>query len=341
MGIGENLKRYRLINELSLAEVGKRLSISPTAVAKYEKEIIIPDSKRLIEFSKMYKIPVYNLIKSYMMPTMKLDTFRKKSRLVGKKLEVLQSIIQIDVSKYIEVLQLSGIKPNYKLEKIECNSIEDAENVAYNFRKKYLSPLLPIQNLTNILENLGIYLISIRNQNGMFNGFDGISEKIGDIPFIVSLDIEDGARQRFTIAHELGHLLISVKGNQEESICHRFASALLLPKEAMINEFGSKRHHINFTELEIIKNEYGVSNQAIIYRLRDLKIINESTYRNLCMLINKQITKSNQQIFPKEITHQYERIVLKLQSQEIISAKKAAEYLEITIDEYYQRNNNS
>ena len=47
--ISNNLKRARLINNMSLRYVGYRLNISATAVSKYEKGIIIPSSKRLIE----------------------------------------------------------------------------------------------------------------------------------------------------------------------------------------------------------------------------------------------------------------------------------------------------
>lgn len=49
--IGNNLKRARLIKNMSLREVGYNLNISATAVSKYEKGIIMPDSKRLIEFA--------------------------------------------------------------------------------------------------------------------------------------------------------------------------------------------------------------------------------------------------------------------------------------------------
>lgn len=44
--IGSNLKRIRLLRNLSLKEAGELLNMSATAVSKYEKGEIIPNSKK-------------------------------------------------------------------------------------------------------------------------------------------------------------------------------------------------------------------------------------------------------------------------------------------------------
>ena len=68
--IGNNLKRARLIKNMSLREVGYNLNISATAVSKYEKGIIMPDSKRLIEFANLYQVKVRDLLQSKKLPKM-------------------------------------------------------------------------------------------------------------------------------------------------------------------------------------------------------------------------------------------------------------------------------
>lgn len=341
-GIGDNLKRYRLINNLSLKQVSSKIGLSTTAISKFEKEILIPNSTRLIEFAKIYNVSVYDLIKGYTTPTMQFNSFRKKCRLTGQKLQSLKEIIQIEVAKYLEILELSGKLNNVsKWKMVSCLNEEQAEVIANGFRIKNLSSIMPIQNLISLLENLGIFVITISNTNRLFDDFDGLSEVINGVPVIVLLDIEDGARQRFTIAHELGHLLLDVEGTPNaEKLCNRFASALLMPKDAMKKEFGIKRQNINFLELAAIKQEYGVSYQAIVYRLKDLNIINESTYRNMFMKINHKFGNKDPNPLTKEVSHHFERLVSKLEAQEVISAKKAAEYLNITIDDYYDKDDN-
>ena len=73
----------------------------------------------------------------------------------------------------------------------------------------------------------------------------------------------------FTALHELGHLLLDIDNEvfsqkEIEKFCHRFAGAMLLPKETLFNELGEKRSSISINELIFIKESYGISIQAII-----------------------------------------------------------------------------
>lgn len=344
-GIGKNLKRIRLLKNLSLKEAGVILNMSTTAVSKYEKGEIIPDSKKLINFANAYQVNSTDLLKVYNAPKMKFTSFRKKKRLTGQKLKLLEEIIQNEVAKYFEIIEMNNIQNNNnKINQYVCNIFEDAEKAAINFRNDIeISNKQPISDLINILENLGIIIIQIKNQNNNFNDFDGLSEIVENIPVIVLLDgIKDGARQRFTIAHKLGHLVLNIKdkGLDEEKACNRFASALLMPKEAIINEFGSSRKNINFFELTAFKNEYKVSYSAIAYRLKDLNIISEYLYKQLSIIINKQIGKNDPHPIKPEKSYQFKKIVYKLEADEIISLKKACELLGVTANEYKHEDNN-
>lgn len=344
-GIGINLKRIRLLKNLSLNEAGKLLNMTATAVSKYEKGEIIPDSKKLIDFANAYNVNSIDLLKVYNAPKMKFNSFRKRKRLVGQNLELLENLIQDEVAKYLEVIELNNTAlQSIKLKKYLCNSLEDAENAANDFRNFIkISNKQPISDLTNIFENLGIIIIHIKNPDGRFNDFDGLSEFVNNIPVIVILDgIKDGARQRFTIAHELGHLLLNIKDEEldEEKLCNRFASALLMPKEAVINEFGSSRNHINFFELTAFKFEFKVSYTAIAYRLKDLNIISDYLYKNLSIYLSQRIGKNDSKPIQPETSYQFKKIVYKLEADEIISISKACELLGVSIDEYNKEDNN-
>ena len=344
-GIGINLKRIRLLKNLSLNEAGKLLNMTATAVSKYEKGEIIPDSKKLIDFANAYNVNSIDLLKVYNAPKMKFNSFRKRKRLVGKNLELLENLIQDEVAKYLEVIELNNtVLQSIKLKKYLCNSLEDAENAANDFRNFIkISNKQPISDLTNIFENLGIVIIHIKNPDERFNDFDGLSEFVNNIPVIVILDgIKDGARQRFTIAHELGHLLLNIKDEEldEEKLCNRFASALLMPKEAVINEFGLSRNHINFYELTAFKLEFMVCYTAIAYRLKDLNIISDYFYKNLSIYLSQRIGKNDSNPIQPETSYQFKKIVYKLEADEIISISKACELLGVSIDEYNKEDNN-
>lgn len=344
-GIGNNLKRIRLLKNLSLKDAGNLLNMTATAISKYEKGKILPDSKKLIDFANAYNVKSIELLKVYNAPKMKFTSFRKKKRLTGQNLELLEELIQDEVYKYLEIIEMNNIDTdNIKLKKYSCNNFEDVEKAANDFRNYIkISNKQPISDLINILENLGIIIIQIKNPNNRFDDFDGLSEIVNNIPVIVLLDdIKDGARQRFTIAHELGHLILNINNDEldEEKLCNRFASALLMPKEAITNEFGYSRRNINFFELTAFKNEFKVSCTTIIYRLKDLNIISEYLYKKLSIFLSQRIGKNDPKPIPPEISFQFKKIVYKLEADEIISVNKACELLGFTIDEYNSEDNN-
>lgn len=344
-GIGKNLKRIRLLKNLSLKDAGNLLNMTATAISKYEKGEILPDSKKLIDFANAYNVKSIELLKVYNVPKMKFTSFRKKKRLTGQNLELLEELIQDEVAKYLEIIEMNNIDTdNIKLKKYSCNNLEDAEKAANDFRNYIkISNKQPISDLINILENLGIIIIQIKNPDNRFDDFDGLSEFVNNIPVIVLLDgIKDGARQRFTIAHELGHLILNINNDKldEERLCNRFASALLMPKEAIINEFGYSRGNINFFELTAFKNEFKVSYAAIVYRLKDLNIISEYLYKKLSIFLSQRIGKNDPKPIQPETSFQFKKIVYKLEADEIISVNKACELLGVTVDEYNNEDNN-
>lgn len=343
--IGNNLKRIRLLKNLSLKEAGNLLNMSAPAISKYEKGQIIPNSEKLIEFSNAYNVKVLELLKTSYNRELKFNAFRKRQRLRGQNLELLKDIIQSKVADYLEVIELN----QSELDKMEiknylCNSIEDAERAADDFRKDYgLSINQPIPDLINILENLGIIIIQIDNYNNRFSDFDGLSEIVDGIPVIVLLKDTDGARQRFTIAHELGHLILNIENKKldEENVCNQFAGALLMPKKAIIKEFGSSRLNISYCELEAFKKEYKVSMAATLYRLKKLNIISDYLYKKINIYFSKNRMKKQEPVpIPPEESYQFNKLVHKLEISNIISLNKACELLGVAVDEYNIKNNN-
>lgn len=245
----------------------------------------------------------------------------------------------------MEVLSLNSLNNTpIKLKNYSCKNLLEAEKSAEDFRKNFinLSSKLPISDLTSILENLGIIIIYIKNYDNKFKGFDGLSEMIDGIPIIVlPAETKDGARGRFTIAHELGHLVLNIKENANaELLCNRFASTLLMPKDAVISEFGNSRNNINFYELVAFKNEYKVSYTAINYRLRDLNIISEYLFRKINKFLNANQNKEDPVPLSPEKSFQFKKMVYKLEADNIISITKACELLGVTLDDYNIENNN-
>ena len=339
MNVGENLKRIRILKNLSLKEAGELLNMSATAISKYEKGEWKLNSEKLIRFARAYNVKVIDLVQTELPCELKFTSFRKRSRLTGEKLLLLKDLIRKEVSKYLEVVKINQSNV-FEINKFECSSPIEAEEIALKVRNEVLkiSDLQPLHGLTDILENLGIIIVYIENYNGKFKDFDGLSEIVDGIPVIVLLKQDDGARQRFTLAHEFAHLILNINNADQEKICDRFASSLLMTKNAMINEFGEKRNRITLSELQYFKKEYQVSYQAIIHRLQELKILTPTSAKNLYIIVNKKFKNNDPVIINPEISYQFKKTVCKLESSDIITIGRACELLGITVDEYLYEN---
>jgi Zn-dependent peptidase ImmA (M78 family) len=107
----------------------------------------------------------------------------------------------------------------------------------------------PISSLIDILEAHGVRVFASR---GCDKAFDGLMMHLdagtAKWPIILIDDQWPGDRQRFTLAHELGHLVLhgrlaakEAAGSslKEETACNRFAGAFLLPGDVLRRQLGA------------------------------------------------------------------------------------------------------
>lgn len=165
-------------------------------------------------------------------------------------------------------------------------SEEEIEALAAECRRHWGLGLGPISNVAALIESKGV---AVCRYDIAGERVDAFSFWNGDRPFIfMAAEKESGARVRFDLAHELGHLILHrwveateiadpkvLKTIEREA--DRFAGAFLLPQRSFPSEVYSVRLDA-FLEL---KKRWRVSVQAMIYRCSDLGVIDENQFTNL------------------------------------------------------------
>jgi Zn-dependent peptidase ImmA (M78 family) len=205
------------------------------------------------------------------------------------------------------------------------------EEAAKFLRNKWNLGTDPIYNAVELLEDNHIKVVELEE----VDGFDGLQTWVnGNIPVIVinksRLKKED--RKRFTVMHELGHLLLigikELPEVQQEKLCHQFAAAMLFPAEAMINELGEKRNRLLIQELGTLKQQYGISIQAIVMRAKDLEIISENYCKQFFFYLKQMHWKVEE---PKDYDYEgteratrFTQLIFRALAEELISMSKAA-----------------
>jgi Zn-dependent peptidase ImmA (M78 family) len=94
----------------------------------------------------------------------------------------------------------------------------------------------------------------------------------------------DYYRQRFDVAHELGHLVMHTDaepgGRIAEDQAHRFAAELLLPAAEIRDLLPPAMNAAAWQLLARLKEQWGTSIQALLYRARRLGVLSDVSYRN-------------------------------------------------------------
>lgn len=149
----------------------------------------------------------------------------------------------------------------------------------------------PILNLTRAMERRGIVVAAVAAvEEGILEGHDGASRASERIqrPVIAYVSGKPGDRQRFTEAHELGHIVLhgrrpDVGEKIKEREAHRFAGALLIPSEAMRQTVSET---LSLNGYLALKATWGVSIQAIVARAHALGLISDSRRKSLMVQIS-------------------------------------------------------
>jgi len=134
----------------------------------------------------------------------------------------------------------------------------------------------PITNLINTLESFGIIVLYLTKGESI--NVDAFSSVICNRHVILLCHHDSASRLLFSIAHELGHLLMHdfTDGSMgQEKEANRFASAFLMPWKTFKEECPRRWNLRAFIEM---KKRWRASIGAILYRAKTLSIISEGSY---------------------------------------------------------------
>lgn len=215
--------------------------------------------------------------------------------------------------------------------------MDQIEEVAERVRCAWDLGLDPIPDLIDVLETNGIRVFMI--DAGADNKFDGLAASVNGMPIVVVGRHWPGDRQRFTLAHELGHLMLEGRladDLDEEKACHRFAGAFLFPRASVLQELGQHRNAIELKELGLLKEEFGLSMSGILYRARDLGIITPAYREEQAKLFRFKgwFWEEPGNDYSTEKAHVFEQLVFHALAEEYIGESKAAELMNMSLQQF-------
>jgi Zn-dependent peptidase ImmA (M78 family) len=322
--------------------------VTAQAIGKYERGESIPSSGVLIALAKALGVSV-----TYLMDTQGIELsgveFRKKASTSAKDRAHVQTMVLEWIERYLQietVLELDSAQWHRPVARPRTFiKIADAEKLAEEVRDKWELGLDPIPNMTELLEEKGLKVLTTDIPDRV-SGFTCMVLRPGDLPALPVIVVNSKfslERRRLTLAHELAHRLIdpdSLAEKDEEKAANLFAGAFLMPREHLRREVGKHRNALGYKELIDLKRLYQVSGAAILMRLRQLEVISESTLIYAFQTIARNWrTQEPDEIEPaedrgsRERDRRFERLCYRALAEGLVSLSKAAELLQLPISE--------
>ncbi len=341
----ERLNRARKAAGLSMSALAQEVGVSANAIKKYEHGENMPSSGKMLKLAK-----ALNVRTEYFFRPVKVDLkgveYRKRANTPQKLLDQINGDVMEQAERWVELLELypDSVKPVPQFSLPDnlpdlVSTPEDIEKLAELMRAEWQLGLNPIPDMIDTLESKGAMIISTSIE--VNKKFDGLAGSIENTPVIVISSHQPGDRQRFTLAHELGHLVLHARlaeGLDEEKACHHFAGAFLLPRQALIQHLGGHRQAIEAQELFILKQEFGLSMMAILMRAGQCDIVSSNLQKNYFMQFNKLgwRTKEPGEQYPNEETWLFKQLVYRALGEDYIGESKAAELLLMPLSSFHK-----
>lgn len=316
----------RRLSGFTLEYLASETQLSKQTLSKYENGQVTPNSDSLLKLSEALDVKIdYFFSEVISLNSIENLKFREEDLIDKGEIDRIKLDTLIKIENYLQIEKLANEVVEFKnpVKEVVIKNTYDAKKVAGSLRKKWKIGNEPLRNVIDTLERKGMKIIELVCSSA----FNGLSGHFRSIPVIViNASVKEITRRRFTILHELGHLMLNIDEDvlKDESlveyICNAFAGAILLPKELMEKEFGN-RTKMSYKELFELKKQYGASVQSILFRAADMKLLEWDKYHEW-KDIGLQFNTGSYDIDEK--SERLLRLALKCLSKDILSIPKAA-----------------
>lgn len=346
----KRLQQARIKAKLSMEKLSTLMSqkadvkVSKQAISKYEMAKMMPSSTILIAMAEALGCDLDYFFRPF---TFDLDqfkvSFRKKSDTTMGDQNALKVQIQDEVERYLEIEEILAVKHSDEISNelkpaATLSTSSDMVEMAKKVRKHWGLGKAPIANTQELLEAHGIKVLLTEAPDN----FWGVSGIVNDKTPVIVLNSNDRhvEHRRLTALHELCHLLYNkyfsetLTEHQKENLCNAFANEMLLPSVILQTLFEGKQK-IAIAELISLGVNFGISVDAIVYKLKDLGIIGDKRYRGFCIQKNKRPDfkkRIEESRYEEKSTTRFQAMVYSALAQDLISASKAATLLGVSIN---------
>lgn len=334
MSVGACVRQYRTARGYTLDELVTRMDgiVTKQALSKYENDRAVPRPRVLVAIATALDVKPARLVGD---PGYRFEVvaYRALASLSNREAEHIENVVQLELEQRLTLMDRLGLEHSdpFAGSSRLIHGVSETEEAASGLRDAWDLGGGPISNVVDTLESQGVHVVEIDTQRE-FDGLAMFAFDDDDRRVVCGIAVRSEtsrARQRLSDAHELGHLAMRVgEGVDAEKAARRFAGAFLYPSHAVVAEFGSRRSRVTQDELFGAKRRWGLSMQAVLYRLHDLQILDDAGYVWWCTRINQVGWRENEPgDEPSEHSCWGDIYAYRAAAEGVIAAETLAEYV--------------
>jgi Zn-dependent peptidase ImmA (M78 family)/transcriptional regulator with XRE-family HTH domain len=283
---------------LTQSELGARLKIAPETISRIESGFRQPTAEHIAGFSECLEFTedfffLDERVRGFGSGCIYHRKRKKASQPILKRLLALVNVRRIQLKK---ILQSAELNTANEFVRLDIDEFGGPEECARAIRAIWKLPPGPVHNLTRSIEDAGG--VVIRCDFGT-QYVDAVSQWMADAPplFLVNSRIPTD-RCRWTLAHELGHIVMhQIPTTNMEQEADKFAAEFLTPQA----EIKPYLHYVRLPELANLKIHWKVSISSLIMRAGELKTISPRTKTYLFTQMSQRGWNLNEPVeLPKE-----------------------------------------
>lgn len=280
------LRLARDAREITQAQLADVSGITQAFVSKLEHGLITqPGDEAVSQLASALKMPVeffYQQDRAIGFPHFH---YRKRAKLAAKPLARINAIINMRRQHVVKLLRSYELQVPKPIPQIDLDGTGlTPEKVAERLREYWMLPRGPIASVVDVIESAGGIVIFSKFGTHLL---DGLSFRAEGLPPLFFMNKEvSGDRFRFSLAHELGHMIMHALPDEDaklEDEANRFAAAFIMPAADIKPYIVSPK----IGNLGRVKAFWKVSIKSLIKRSYELKLITPSQYKSLNIQYNR------------------------------------------------------
>ncbi len=329
----------REVRGYSQADLSAETGVSRSNISRFEQDSILMSDGFIHAILKTLNFPESILkTETEILPP---ALYRKRDNVPMKTLTQIDANINLyrmNIAKLIDVIQWEASK----IPLLPVTETGSPNESATKLRKLWKLHKGTVINLTELLEEHGFLIVPVDFGT---DRVDSRSILIEDkFPVIFYNKNLLGDRLRFTLAYELGHIVMHTRTEllKVEDLSHEanvFSAEFLMPSDDIKKDLSTD---IDIDLLASLKGKWKVSMHALLYRASDLELITDNQKRYVISKFNALKIRRRE---PKELDVPIEKakllrdIITKYRTKQKMSMAQMAEFFHLHETEFSHRYN--